>query len=58
MTGRPSFTCFLAGTESLLVQCAADSTIQVFNFNGRSLTAAGSIKVSGAPTGIRTAGTR
>ncbi|MGB7219261.1 MAG: YncE family protein [Vicinamibacterales bacterium] len=41
--------------RTVLVQCAADSTIQVFNFDGRSLTATSSIKVNGAPTGIRTA---
>jgi DNA-binding beta-propeller fold protein YncE len=40
---------------TVLVQCAADNTIQVFNFNGRALSPAGSIKTNGAPTGIRTA---
>jgi DNA-binding beta-propeller fold protein YncE len=40
---------------TVLVQCAADNTIQVFNFDGRALSAAGSIKTNGSPTGIRTA---
>ncbi len=44
-----------AGT-TILVQCAADSTIEVFGFDGRStLTRTAGLKVNGAPTGIRTA---
>jgi uncharacterized protein (TIGR02246 family) len=43
-----------AGTR-LLVQSAADNTIEVFGFDGRTLTALTPIKVDGAPTGIRTA---
>jgi DNA-binding beta-propeller fold protein YncE len=43
---------------TVLVQCAADDTIQVFTFNGTALSPASPIKINGAPTGIRTAGTR
>ena len=42
-------------SSTIAVQCAADNSIQLFNFDGRALTAAGSIKVGGSPTGIRTA---
>jgi|CXWL01.1.fsa_nt_gi DNA-binding beta-propeller fold protein YncE len=41
--------------DTLLVQCAADNEINVFGFNGRQLTPRPAIKVSGSPTGIRTA---
>lgn len=40
---------------TVLVQCAQDATIEVFAFDGRVLKASTSIKVSGSPTGIRTA---
>ncbi len=43
--------------ETVLVQCGMDREILVFTFNGRGLSRAGVIKVSGAPTGIRTAQT-
>lgn len=39
----------------VVLQCAADSRIEVFDFNGRTLTARAPIPVGGAPTGIRTA---
>jgi DNA-binding beta-propeller fold protein YncE len=44
--------------QTLLVQCAADREILVFNFDGRALTRTTALPVSGAPTGIRTAVTR
>ena len=40
---------------TVVIQCAADNAIQVFGFDGRALTAKGSIATSGSPTGIRTA---
>lgn len=43
-----------AGTM-VVVQCAADNTIEVFGFDGRVLTRRAPIVVSGSPTGIRTA---
>jgi DNA-binding beta-propeller fold protein YncE len=43
-----------AGTR-LLVQAAADSLLEVFDFDGRTLTRREPIRVNGAPTGIRTA---
>jgi DNA-binding beta-propeller fold protein YncE len=42
----------------LVLQCAADNRIEVFDFNGRTLTPRAPIPVSGAPTGIRTAPAR
>jgi DNA-binding beta-propeller fold protein YncE len=39
--------------RTLLVQSAADREILIFRFDGRQLTQAGSIKVSGGPAGIR-----
>lgn len=42
-----------AGTR-LLVQSAADNAIEVFDFNGRTLTRREPLKVNGSPTGIRT----
>lgn len=44
--------------DTLLVQCAADNEINVFGFDGRKLTPRPGIKVSGSPTGIRTASPR
>lgn len=41
--------------RTLVVQCALERELQVFNFDGRQLTRSGSIKVNGAPSGIRTA---
>ncbi|MGE3401829.1 MAG: YncE family protein [Vicinamibacterales bacterium] len=43
-----------AGT-TLVVQCGADSAIEVFGFDGRTLSRRQAIKINGAPTGIRTA---
>ena len=40
--------------DTLLVQCAEEE-LQVFRFNGRRLTRAGSLKVHGVPSGIGTA---
>jgi DNA-binding beta-propeller fold protein YncE len=42
-------------SRTVLVQCAADGAIQMFGFDGRALSAKGALKVSGAPTGFRTA---
>jgi hypothetical protein len=42
-------------SNRLLVQAAADNVIEVFDFDGRVLTKRAPLKVSGAPTGIRTA---
>jgi DNA-binding beta-propeller fold protein YncE len=42
-------------SRTVLVQCAADGAIQMFGFDGRTLSAKGSLTVSGAPTGFRTA---
>jgi hypothetical protein len=42
-------------SDTLLVQCAADNEINVFGFNGNRLAPRPPIKVSGSPTGIRTA---
>lgn len=47
-----------SNSKTLLVQCAADEEITVVRFSGltgRSLQKMGSIKVKGAPAGIRTA---
>ena len=41
--------------RTLLVQCMVEKEIYVFHFDGRKLTAAGSLKVNGGPAGIRTA---
>lgn len=41
--------------STVVVQCAADSAIEVFGFDGRTLTRRTPITVNGAPTGIRTA---
>lgn len=41
-------------TSLLLVQCMVDQEIQLFKFDGKSLTPAGAIKVSGGPAGIAT----
>jgi DNA-binding beta-propeller fold protein YncE len=38
----------------LFVQCAADRELRIFDFDGRTLQAAGAIKMSGAPVGIAT----
>jgi hypothetical protein len=42
-------------SDRILVQSAADNVIEVFDFNGRTLTPRTSIRVNGSPTGIRTA---
>lgn len=47
-----------SNSKTLLIQCAADEDITVVRFSGltgRSLQKMGSIKVKGAPAGIRTA---
>jgi DNA-binding beta-propeller fold protein YncE len=41
-------------TTLLLVQCMVEQEIQLFKFDGKSLTPAGAIKVSGGPAGIGT----
>jgi DNA-binding beta-propeller fold protein YncE len=41
-------------SDELLVQCMAEQEIQVFKFDGKSLTPAGAIKVSGGPAGFAT----
>jgi DNA-binding beta-propeller fold protein YncE len=38
----------------LLVQCMVEQEIQLFNFDGKALTPAGAIKVSGGPAGFAT----
>ena len=40
-------------TTLLLVQCMAEQEIQLFKFDGKTLTPAGAIKVSGGPPGLR-----
>jgi hypothetical protein len=44
-----------SSSSTLLVQSAADNTIEVFAFDGRTLKAGTPIKLGSAPTGIRTA---
>jgi DNA-binding beta-propeller fold protein YncE len=39
-------------SSTLLAQCMSEREIQVFRFDGKALTAAGSVKVNGAPAGI------
>lgn len=41
--------------KTLVVQCAVERELQVFDFDGRQLIRSGSIKVNGGPSGIRTA---
>ncbi len=41
-------------TTVLLVQCIVQQEIQLFKFDGKTLTAAGAIKVSGGPAGFAT----
>jgi len=41
--------------RTLLAQCMVEKEIMVFNFDGKELKPAGSIKVSGGPAAIRTA---
>ena len=41
-------------SDQLLVQCMVEQEIQLFKFDGKSLTPAGAIKVSGGPGGIGT----
>lgn len=45
---------FNQDTTLLLVQCMVEQEIQLFKFDGKSLTPAGAIKVSGGPAGIAT----
>ncbi len=42
-------------SRRIAVQCAADFQLELFDFDGETLTAAGVIEVNGSPTGIRTA---
>ena len=42
-----------AGT-TIVVQCGVEHELQVFRFDGRTLTPSGRVPVSGSPTGIRT----
>jgi hypothetical protein len=37
-----------------LVQCVVEQEIQLFKFDGKTLTPAGAIKVSGGPAGFAT----
>jgi DNA-binding beta-propeller fold protein YncE len=39
--------------KTVLVQCAFERQVQVFHFDGKTLTPAPAIKVSGGPSGIR-----
>jgi hypothetical protein len=41
-------------SKTVLVQCAVEREVQVFNFDGQTLTPAPAIKVGGGPSGIRT----
>jgi len=43
------------GSRILLVQCMVEKEILAFNFDGKELKPAGSIKVNAGPAGIRTA---
>lgn len=43
-------------SRTVLAQCMTEREIQVFQFDGTTLTAAGAVKVNGAPAGIRAAG--
>jgi DNA-binding beta-propeller fold protein YncE len=40
--------------KTVLVQCMIEQELQVFNFDGKALTATGAIKVKGGPAGITT----
>lgn len=44
-----------ADARTILAQCAVEREIRTFGFDGRRLAAGPSIKVSGGPSGIRTA---
>jgi DNA-binding beta-propeller fold protein YncE len=48
-------TAWSRDSRKVVVQCMVEREIQVFGFDGRRLTPAGSIKVNGGPAGIRTA---
>jgi DNA-binding beta-propeller fold protein YncE len=41
-------------SRTVVVQCMVQKELQVFRFDGRTLSAAGAIKVNGGPAGIRT----
>lgn len=41
--------------RTVLAQCMMDREIRVFRFDGRALTAAGTVKVNGGPAGLRVA---
>jgi DNA-binding beta-propeller fold protein YncE len=43
------------GNRTLLVQCIVEKEIMAFNFDGKELKPAGSIKLNAGPAGIRTA---
>ena len=40
-------------SRALLAQCVSERAIRAFRFDGRTLTAAGSVPVNGGPSGIR-----
>jgi hypothetical protein len=39
----------------VLAQCMVEKEIQLFSFDGKALKAAGAIKMTGGPAGLRTA---
>ena len=42
-------------SKTIVVQCMVEKELQVFRFNGQTLTRSGVLKMSGGPAGIRTA---
>jgi sugar lactone lactonase YvrE len=47
--------CWSRDGKTLLVENMADHALDILKFDGKSLKAAGEIKVSGGPAGLRTA---
>jgi hypothetical protein len=41
--------------RTLLLQAAAEQELEIFTFDGQTLTRSGAIAVNGSPAGIRTA---
>ena len=41
-------------SDLMLMQCMVEQEIQMFKFDGKSLTPAGAIKVKGGPSGFAT----
>jgi hypothetical protein len=39
--------------RTVVVQCMSQRELQIFRFDGRTLTPAGAVKVNGGPAGIR-----